>query len=140
MSSSRKVTLLVLVSCLLFGAASPGIGAKKSRSAKRTVEVRYEGGAVPYLSCVDCPKIQPRPGERFVSVEVIDDAAPIGYVDIAWFTPTHDYFPVCGQTEEPQRIPSRAELTAYPWHVPDTTCPNGFSTTGTIRFTFSLAP
>lgn len=140
MSSSGKATLLVLLSCLLLSAAPPGLGAKKPTSAKRVVEIRYEGGAVPYLACIDCPTLQPRPGERFVNVEVFDDAAPIGYVDIGWETPSHDAFPVCGQTEEPQRIPAAAELRAYPWHVPDAPCPAGFSTTGTIRFTFSRVP
>jgi hypothetical protein len=135
---TRRVTVLLLVLSLLMGvpaAAQPA--AKKRRPASRTVELKYDGGAVPFVICIDCPGTFSLPGERFVSVEIIDDVAPIGYIDLAWFHPSHDFFPVCGQTKAPQPIPSGAELTAYPWVAPAVDCPTGFSTSGTIKLTFT---
>lgn len=132
----RGCLLLVgLISWLVVPHAEAGRGSGKTQGA-RTVELRYEGGAVPYVTCIDCPTVEALPGERYVTVEVVDDNSPVGYVDIAWFHPEHDYFSVCGKTEEPEQIPRRAELRAFPWVVPDTPCPTGFSTSGTIKITF----
>ena len=135
---SRIPVVLLLAISVLGGGTTAGAAENKRTSTTRTVEIQYEGGAVPFVTCVDCPQLTARPGERFVSIEVIDDVAPVGYVDIAWFDPSHGYFPVCGKTEEPQRIPPGvSELTAYPWHVPGLECSRGFATSGTIRLTFS---
>lgn len=136
-----RIGILMLVSCLLFAAAGSAGAAKTKRSSPtRVVELRYEGGAVPFVMCMDCPETFSRPTERYVTVEIIDDVSPVGFVDIGWHSGGHDAFPVCGKTSEPMKIPAGSELTVYPWVVPDLECPNGFSTSGTIKLTFSKRP
>ena len=142
-------SFLAVLSCLLVMSALPlGAGAspgseRKGPSASRTIEIRYEEGAIPFLSCGDCPGARALPGERFISVEVIDDVSPRGNVDVVWTSKNEKdpgYFNVCGKTEAPQRIRPLADLTFYAWKIPDTTCSTGFSTSGTIKVTFSRRP
>ena len=127
---------------LLAGPASAAESSSKTQPQPRTIEVSYEGGAVPFVYCFDCPTTFSFRGERFLSVEVMDAASPTGYVDILWSTGGHghDSFEVCGKTDEPQRIPPNTEITIYPWVVPDVGCPTGLSTAGTVKLTFSRKP
>jgi hypothetical protein len=132
------LAFLMVPSVLSVGAqAAPMDDGKRS---ERMIELRYESGAIPYVICIDCPEITPRRGERFITVEVLDDLSPVGNVDVAWTTYNPrdpGYFNVCGKTAVPQRIPPSADLAFYPWMVPGQGCDTGFSTSGTIRITFS---
>ncbi|MFN2525255.1 MAG: hypothetical protein ABR505_03190 [Actinomycetota bacterium] len=130
--------LLALIAVTVLGAGAPA-SAETQRDRARTVDVTYEGGAVQYVACFDCPETHSRRGERFVSVEVIDDWSPIGYVDIYWEANGEEhFFSVCGATDEPQRIPAEATtFTIFPWAIPDPACPTGFTTSGTVKLTFT---
>ena len=151
-----KSLSVVLSSLLVVVALTTGVQASDNvtdgagrgqRRGSRTIELRYEGGAVPYAFCVDCPGLTPLPGERFMSVEVIDDVSPLASLDVSWTTYNPDdpgYFSVCGRTEEPQRIPPSADLNFHPWMIPGSPwlddpaggCTEGFSISGTIKVTF----
>ena len=137
------LTCLLVLSGLSLGAEAAPESARKKRATSRTIEIRYEDGAIPYAACLNCPATWALPGERFMSVEVIDDVSPTGNVDVAWSTNGSDdpgYFNVCGQTDKPQRIRPSVPLTLYPWLIPGEDCPTGFSTSGTIKITFSRRP
>jgi hypothetical protein len=133
-----RVLVLTVIAIVLL-AAHASAGPKSSRAPRtRTTEVAYSSVAIPFLICLDCPKTYSLRGERFVSVEVVDDKSPVGYVDILWTVDGEEhFFGVCGETDVPQPIPPNAELTIFPWAVPDTPCPTGFSTSGKVKLTFS---
>jgi hypothetical protein len=135
-------SLLLVVSLTAGVHASGGSGRAKGKPAPRAIELVYSEPTVPYVVCPNCPAAWPRPGERFITVEVLDSLSPTGYADIAWSTSNLDdpgYFSVCGATVEPQRIPANADLTVYPWAIPGPDCA-GFSTSGTVRITFTRHP
>ncbi len=138
----KRVFGLVLVSLLLIGThATAGPERKSAKRHSRSVEVTYQSGAVQYVTCFECPKTNSLPRERFLSVEVIDDRSPVGYVDVYWeHDGEEDFFSVCGATDEPQRIPANAVLTIFPWVIPDPACPTGFTTSGTVKLTFLHKP
>ena len=139
---TRRLVPLTLACTLLLGAplVAEAQKSKKAPSAARIVELRYEGGAVPFVVCLDCPTVVSARNERYVTVEVVDDVSPVGYVDIAWHSGGHGFFPVCGQTSEPMKIPAGTVLTIYPWVAPSPDCPQGLSTSGVVRLTFSQRP
>lgn len=138
------VSSLVLVLALAGGVSASAQGGRaKGKAAPRTIELAYSQSSVPFTPCLDCPDARPRPGERFITVEVIDSLSPIGYADVAWSTDDPEdpgYFAVCGATTEPQRIPANADLTVYPWAISGPDCPGGFSTSGTVKITFTRQP
>lgn len=134
------LALVMIASTLTVAAQASSRPGSKSEDGSRTIEVRYDGGAVPYATCLDCPNLTAKPGEKYITVEVFDDLSPRGFVDVAWTiqgSKDPGYVVVCGETSEPQRIPPSADLTIYPWVVPSQGCTGGFSTTGTVRITFT---
>lgn len=134
----RAVVLSTVLPLLAGGAVSAD--AAPAGETRRTVTVTYRTGAVQYLSCGDCRQVHARPGERAVTVELLDELSPSGYADVAWEqvegeTGPH-YFAVCGRTSEPQPVPEGRTLLLYPWSHPGADCPGSVSTTGTMRITF----
>lgn len=144
------LSCLLVVAALTMGAEASPDTARKKRAASRTIEIRYDDGAVPFVGCPlsgdqpYCPEVRPLPGERFMTVEVIDDVSPRGNLDVGWTSHDGDdpgYFTVCGKkTDTPQKIPPAADITLYPWITPTDDCPTGFSTSGTIKITFTRGP
>lgn len=137
----RKVLLPLVVVGVLVVPAPPASPADDTRQPKsRTVELHYDESSPYFRGCGSCPYTFAYRNDRWATVEVIDDVSPTGYVDIVWESRSDDdpgYFVVCGETSEPQRIPPNAELVGFPWAHPGPDCPTGFSTSGTIRITFT---
>ena len=134
----RRTWLVIAVLSVVAGSLpSTAAGAKSGRAATRSVDVRYDDSGLQYVPCAACPTVAARRGERYVTVEVIDDVSPSGYVDITWEEEGHGYFAVCGRTSEPQKIPAGAVVTVWPWTHPGSDCPTSFSTSGTVKLTFS---
>lgn len=138
----RRIGLFLAALAVLAGPlpATQARSAAGGGSGARTVEVRYEQSGPFYVPCGDCAVVAAKPKERYLTVEVIDDVSPSGYVDITWEAEGHDFFAVCGKTSEPQKIPAGAVVTIWPWAHPGSDCPTSFSTTGTVRLTFSRKP
>lgn len=151
----KKAILIVLVIGLVAGALSaPAVAGKKKKKknkrVERVMEGRYEfpagigsnsvGGA-----CSGCPAFPNGPDETWVKIEITDDVTPVAAVDFSFGDMDGDGFHdgglyVCGSTDGWVEIPPSVELQSFPWILPSTDCPQGSSTSGTIKITYSSSP
>lgn len=150
----KKTLMIVLALSLVAGALAMPASAKKKKKKKparieRVAEARYEfpagiGSSSTGGGCLGCPTFPSGPGERFMSVEVTDDVTPKAGVSFSWDTDgdgiSDTGFEVCGATEAPVEIPEGVSPNAFPWIAPGVDCPDGSSTSGTIKVTFSNMP
>jgi hypothetical protein len=150
----KKTLIVALALSLIAGALAMPASAKKKKKKKpvrveRVVEARYEfpagiGSSTTGGGCLGCPSFPSGPGERYISVEVTDDVTPKAGVSFSWDTDgdgiSDTGFEVCGATEEPIEIPEGVTPNAFPWILPGADCPDGVSTSGTIKVTFSNMP
>ena len=147
----KKTLLVALALSLVAGALAMPAQAKKKKKkpvkVERVQEARYENPAIGTAgvgACAGCPAFATGPGERYISVEVTDDALPIGSVNLSWDTDgdgTADTgVTVCGATEEPVEIPEGVSMTGFVFAVAGPECPGGGATSGTIKVTFSNMP
>jgi hypothetical protein len=140
---ASALTLGVLAGALIAPSAEAG---KKAKRVERKVKIPYDNPAIGVAgigACSGCPQIATGPKDLYASVKAIDDVSPTAYVDISWDTDGDEIndtgFVVCGKTEEPQPIPGGTTLVAFPWVFPGPDC-LGFSTSGTLKITFSNLP
>ena len=79
----------------------------------------------------------------FMSVEIADDASPTPYGDFSWDTDgdgiSDTGVTVCGTEAKDLQVPPNTQINAFMWALPSPFCP-GFSTSGTIKATFSATP
>ncbi|MFP5297517.1 MAG: hypothetical protein ACLGHL_00830 [Actinomycetota bacterium] len=143
------LTVLALVASALTAPAMAGKKKKKTKRTERVVEVRYEAPAAIGSGdaggvCAGCPSIPNAANETWMKVEVIDDALPIGGVDISPGDLNGDGFYdsgwfVCGESEWIE-VPGGSEMQTFPYLVSGSQCPGGGATSGTIRVTYSNMP
>ncbi len=149
-----KKTIVTLVTVgLVAGAFALPADAKKKKKkpvrVERVQESRYEfpagiGSSSTGGGCLGCPSFPTGPGETFVKVEVTDDLTPKAGVSFSWDTDgdgiSDTGFEVCGATDGWLEVPEGVTMTAFPWVLPGADCPDGSSTSGTIKVTFSSSP
>jgi hypothetical protein len=150
----KKALIFALVIGLIAGSMAAPATAKKKKKKKpvkveRVMEARYEfpagiGSSTSGGACSGCPSFPNTDKERYVMVEVTDDLTPKAGVSFSWDTDgdgiSDTGFEVCGATEEPIEIPPSVGMNAFPWIAPGADCPDGASTSGTIKVTFSNLP
>ena len=144
----KKLIVLVLMAAIAaaFVAAPAEAGKKKKAPAKRVQELRYDNpaiGTAGAAACAGCPSFSTGPGERFLSVEIADDASPIGYVDISYDSDgdgiSDTGVTVCGATDGAVEVPESTTFNVFPYAIPSPFCV-GSSTAGTLKLTFSKTP
>lgn len=148
----KRLFVLLLVMGLIVGGLTTAEAAKKKKKkpkrVERELEYRYDQPAIgsPGLTGVTLnPSIATGPEEYFMTVEQTDDVSPSPSVRFSWDTDgdgrNDTGFTICGgKTEEPVEIPGGVELGVFTYILPGPQCPNGFSTTGTLKITFSNLP
>ena len=147
----KKTLIVALALSLVAGALAMPASAKKKKKkpvrVERVQESRYENPAIGtggVGACSGCPAVASGPGERYISVEITDDALPIAGVDLSWDTDgdgTADTgITVCNATEEPVEIPEGVSMTGFAFVIAGPECPGGGATTGSIKVTFSNMP
>ena len=150
----KKALIFALVIGLIAGSMAAPATAKKKKKKKpvrieRTVEVPYAFpsaiGVAGAGGCLGCPTVTTGPGEKYATIEIVDDALPTGAIDFSWDTDgdgvTDTGFTVCGSTDEgPIEVPESTEIVAFPFPVNLPECPGGGATNGTIKITYSNMP
>lgn len=150
MKVKRTIAVALAVGMLAgaFSAAPAEAGKKKKKRVERTVEARYENPAIGSSDigglCVGCASFATGPKDLYAMVEITDDASPTAGISFSWDTDgdgiSDTGFEVCGKTEEPVPLPGSVTINAFAWVLPGTACPNGISTSGSIKVTFSNLP
>lgn len=146
----RKAISVLLALGLLVGAfigtAEAGKKKKKAAPAPYTLEVRYENPAIGTMGAglaSGGPAIASNDTNVYVTIEIMDDNSPTGYGDFSWDTDGDGIadtgITVCGKTEEPLEVPANTTMTGFMWALPSPACA-GFSTSGTVKATFSATP
>ncbi len=147
----RKVLSILLGLGLLVGViGASGAEAKKPKK-KRTVETPYTEPAVGALGMgvcfqgTSCVFVEPMPGERYVSVEIVDDLGlPVSASVIQDTSGDGNYLAtddetvhICGETTEPLKI-EPGTVTVWVWRGPGLVppCP-GLASAGVVKTTFS---
>ena len=147
----RRTSIVLLTIILALGVvATPGGAAKKPR--QRTVETPYSEPALgtagiglcfPGASCVF---VEPMTGERYVSVEVVDDLGLPVYASVmqdtngdgSWLA-TDDYtVHICGKSAAPIEIDPSLTVAVWVWQGPGVSpaCP-GLASSGVVKTAFS---
>jgi hypothetical protein len=145
----KRLLILALVVGLVAGALTAAEAAKKKKKKTRTAESTYEapaigsGGGVCLGATNSCGNIATGPDERFVEIEIIDEAgfdvyATVGQ-DLDGDSLTDSSTEICGKSKEPIPIEPGVALTIFPWAVGQPDCP-GVATTGTVKATLSNLP
>lgn len=149
----KRFLILVLAFGLIAGmVTSAEAGKKKKKSAKkvtREAEYTYDapavgsGGGVCFAATNSCGDIATGPTERFVVVEITDQAGMDVYASIGQDLDgdnfTDNSVDICGKSEEPIPIEPGYAITVFPWAVGGPDCP-GVATTGTVKLTLSNLP
>ena len=147
----KRTLILMMVIGLVVGSVATAEAGKKKRKPKRverTLEYRYDQPSIgaPGAGGVTVnPGIATGPDDLFVSIETTDDVSPSPSVRFSWDTDGDGQndtgVTICGGvTEEPVPLPGSVELGVFTYILPGPDCPTGFSTTGTIKVTFSNMP
>ena len=144
----KRAIAVALALGLLGGAmvAPAEAGKKKKKPAPYTMEVAYDMPAIGVLGAgvsFGGPSIASNATNVYVSVEITDDASPVGYGEFSWDTDVDTIddpgFVVCGKTDEPVKVPANQTMTGFMWLAPSPDCP-GASTSGVVKATFSATP
>ncbi len=149
----RRPLTIVLAASLLVGAfGTTDAGAKRAKKP-RTVETKYTepavgaAGAGVCFQGSSCVFVEPLPGEKFVSIEIVDDLGlPVNASVIQDTNGDGNYLiddgviHICGETTEPLKI-EPGTVTVWVWRTPGLVppCP-GTATSGTVKTTFSTKP
>lgn len=151
----KRTIVVALALSLVAGAMTAPAMAKKKKPKKpvrveRVVEMRYEAPSAVGTGdaggvCSGCPAIPNTSDEVWMKVEVIDDALPIGGVDISFGDSNGDGFFdggffVCGATDGWVEVPGASAMQTFPYIVSGSQCPGGGATSGTIKVTYSNMP
>lgn len=141
------VTLLVLglVSGALLGNTAE---AKKKKKAPKpyTMTATYDNPAIGTAGAgvtLGAPSFASSATNVYLDVEIADTASPIPYADLSWDTDGDGIndtgVTVCGTEAKDLVVPASTTITAFMWALPSPFCA-GFSTSGTIKATFSATP
>jgi hypothetical protein len=140
------VTLLVLG--LVFGSLVGSAEAKKKKKAPKpyTITATYDQPAIGTAGAgvtLGAPSFASSATNVYVDVEITDGASPVPYADLSWDTDGDGVndtgVTVCGTEAKDLVVPPSTSITAFMWAAPSPFCA-GFSTTGTIKATFSATP
>jgi hypothetical protein len=146
--------LAVLVGLILAAGALAAPGAEAKKPKKRTVETTYTepalgtAGVGVCFQGSSCVFVEPLPGEKRVSVKVVDELGLPVYASIIQDTSGDGNYlatddrtvHICGSTTKPLKI-EPSTVTVWVWQGPGAVppCP-GFASSGIVKTTFSGAP
>lgn len=147
----KKIVTAGLIAALIIGAlvapAAAGKKKKKKLPAPYTSVLTYTRPAIGSSgNGVGTEALSLTSSSRhvYVSVKVADDISPTGNVSLSMDSDGDGVgdtaVTVCGHTEGSIEVPPNTTLTVFPWALPSTDCPTGFSTSGTITAIFSVTP
>lgn len=145
----RRTLILILALGLVAGSIATAEAAKKKKPKRveRSLEYTYQAsfGSPGVTGVTLNPGIATGPDDLFVMIETTDDVSPVPSVRFSWDSDgdgSNDTgVNICGgKTEEPVPLPGSVELGVFTYILPGPGCPNGFSTNGTIKITFSNMP
>jgi hypothetical protein len=150
----RRLLVMLLGLALIVGALDAPVAGAKKRQKKRTVETPYTEPAVGAAGlgvCFQgssCVFVEPLPGERYVSIEIVDDLGLPVYASVIqdtsgdgnYLAVDDETVNICGQTEEPLKI-EPSTVTVWVWRFPAAPppCP-GIASSGVVKTTFSAKP
>ena len=154
--NGKRGVLAALVSTALItglvGQLPPASAAKKKKKIERTETRQYIGsisGAV--AECpgepVGCVVFPVEPGERYVSLEIVDQSGQSAHASVFIYgysdgTDTHEH--ICGASEAPLRLmPGLEELVVIPTQGTGGLLTDpcaGLTTVGNVTATFSNIP
>lgn len=153
----RRAFGIVMTVALLVGALGiPGAEAKrkKKKPRPRTVETPYTepahgtAGVGLCFQGSSCVFVEPIKGERYVTVEITDDAGLPVYASViqdtngdgSYLATDDATVHICGSTAEPIEIEPKT-VTVWVWRGPGASppCP-GVASSGVVKTTFSKRP
>jgi hypothetical protein len=143
----RSIVLLVVLG-LVFGSLVGSAEAKKKKKAPKpyTITATYDNPAIGTAGAgvtLGAPAFASSATNIYLDVEIADSASPVPYADLSWDTDGDGIndtgVTVCGTTGEDLVVPPGTSITAFMWALPSPFCA-GFSTSGTIKATFSATP
>ena len=147
----KRTWLICLVLALLAGAlVVPADAAKEDPTLTRRAVATYDNPTLGMASgtggaaCLPCPSFAVSSKDRWVKVEVVDDASPapvafaIRQETVDGRCCDHVAGPFCGSTgEEPVALTRGLEVYVFVFAFGDVACPGGLATTGTVTAEFS---
>lgn len=148
----KRFLILFLILGLVFGSIATADAGKKKKKKKKppppyTVEGTYDVPAIGTAGAGISTQGLSFPSNDthvWVTVEITDDVSPTAHGSFSWDTDGDDIsdtgFVVCGSTPEPVQVPPNTTINAFIWGLPGPDCPTGFSTSGTVKMTFSAIP
>jgi hypothetical protein len=144
----RKSIITLLVLGLVFGSLMGSAEAKKKKKAPKpyTITATYDNPALGTAGVgltINAPSFVSSATNVYLDVEIADAASPAPYADLSWDTDGDGVadtgITVCGNEVKDLSVPPGTTITAFMWAVPSPFCA-GFSTSGTIKATFSATP
>jgi hypothetical protein len=149
----RRALAVLVGMTVLVGAFGPS-GAHAKKPKKRTVKTPYTEPAVGAAGLgvcfqgTSCAFVEPMPGERYVSVEIVDDLGLPVHASIIqdtsgdgnYLAADDETVHICGKTTEPLKI-EPSTVTVWVWRGPGAPppCP-GMASSGVVKTTFSAKP
>jgi hypothetical protein len=134
---TKRLTVLVLAFCLI-GALPAGAGkARVVEQRYNEIEVDEQAGRL--SGYFGGRTFETKPGENFVSVEIIDDAGQVVAFDVRQGRSSGIEVDGCGTTDAPVAIKGGREVTVSFVHQigDETECEDALPTKGIIRATFT---
>lgn len=142
----KRLFVLSLVIGLIFGSIATAEAGKKKKAPKPyTMTGTYSSPAIGTAGAgAGTPvSFSSSATNTFLSVEIADDTSPTPYGDFSWDTDGDGIndtgVTVCGTEAKDLQVPPSTQISAFMWALPSPFCP-GFSTSGTIKATFSATP
>lgn len=146
----KRAIVLSLILGLVFGSiatAEAGKKKKKKPAPPYTMEATYDTPAIGTAGAgVSTQGISFPSSEThvWVTIEITDDVSPTAHGSFSWDTDgdgvSDTGFVVCGSTPEPVNVPANTTINGFIWGLPGPDCPTGFSTSGSVKATFSATP
>jgi hypothetical protein len=144
----KKSMVILLVLGLVFGSLVGSAEAKKKKKAPKpyTITATYDQPAIGTAGAgvtLNAPSFVSSSTNIYLDLEIADTASPAPYADLSWDTDGDGVadtgITVCGTEAKDLVVPAGTTITAFMWAVPSPFCA-GFSTSGTIKATFSATP
>ena len=147
------------VICLMFALLAGGLVAPADAAKRQPKKVTREAigtythpavgsPSAPKSACLPCPTFEISGSERFVTMEVYDEAslAPVAFSIFQNFDQNEFVFervggPFCGTTgKKPVEVTPGQDVGFTVYAFGDTVCPGAVATTGTVNAVFSNVP